>query len=99
MHLSNRGDAPPDRNQPWTKSVYSNQAEMGGLPPFQLRIPCHPPMQSKSQFLYTSITPRRTPQIPRPERGGALTPLGANRGHQARDIHQSPATGPEPVSA
>ena len=47
---------------------------MGLHPPFQLRIPSRPPMQSQSRFLYTSMTPRRTPEIPCPERGGARTP-------------------------
>ena len=47
---------------------------MGLHPPFQLRIPSHQPASSKSQFLYTSLTPRRPPKIPRLERGGLLTP-------------------------
>ena len=74
LHLSNRADAPPDRNQPWTKSVYRNGAELGGFPPFQLRIPSRPPMQSKSRFLYTSLASGRTLKIPRLERGGLRTP-------------------------
>ena len=44
-------------------------------------------MQPKSQFLYTSITSSRTPQIPRPQ-GGARSPLPVSiQGHQAGDIH------------
>ena len=59
----------------------------GGIPPFQLRIPCHRPMHSKSKFLYTSITSRRTLEILRPQ-GGVRSPLpGDIQGHQARDIH------------
>ena len=90
MYLSNRADAPPDQNQPWAEGVYSNQAEMSGLPPFQRRIPCHRPMCSKSTFLYTSITSSRTSKIPCPEGGVHSPPPGTNRGHQAGDIHQRP---------
>ena len=74
LHLSNRADAPPDRNQPWTKSVNRNGAEMGGFPPFQLRIPSCQPMLPQSQFLYTSLASSRTLKIPSPERGGLRTP-------------------------
>jgi len=74
MHLSNRGDASADRNWHWNPGVRKTPAEMGDFPPFQLRIPCRSPMQSKSQFLYTSPASQRIRKIPRLERGGAQDP-------------------------
>ena len=86
MHLSNRGDASGHRNRHWNPGVRKTPAEMGDCPPFQLRIPCRSPMQSKSQFLYTSPASQRSGKIPCLERGGAQDPPQASylRGYRPR---------------
>ena len=99
MYRSNGADAPPPRNTLWTQSVCRNGAEMGGIPPFQLRIlPCLP-TQSKSRLLYTSITSRRTLKILRPQRGGALTPAWRYSGSSGQRYSRPSGDAAPPVPA